>query len=60
MTTCDVYIAINYQYHNYIILFKSWFNDNIDQKIIESVIVYWFEDDDYIDKYKLLRHMNEQ
>lgn len=46
-THADVYVAINAQYHDYCELFKSWFGDNIDQKIIESAIVFWFKDDDY-------------
>lgn len=43
----DIYIAINAQYHDYCSLFKSWFGDNIDNKIIESAIVFWFKDVDY-------------
>ena len=43
----DVYIAINAQYHDYCELFKNWFGDNIDNKIIESAIVFWFKDVDY-------------
>lgn len=43
----DIYIAINAQYHDYCELFKSWFGDNIDNKIIESAIVFWFKDVDY-------------
>lgn len=46
-TVCDVYVAINSQYHDYSALFKSWFMEGIDQKIIESAITYWFADDDY-------------
>jgi hypothetical protein len=46
-TPCDIYVAINAQYHDYAELFKNWFNDNIDQKIIESAIVFWFKDVDY-------------
>jgi hypothetical protein len=59
VTTCDVYIAINSQYHNYVSLFKAWFGDNIEQKIVESAIVYWFKDDDQVDKYKWFKYMNE-
>lgn len=43
----DIYLAINSQYHNYICLFKTWFQDNIDCKIIESAMTYWFMDDDF-------------
>ena len=38
---------INAQYHDYCELFKAWFGDNIDNKIIESAINFWFKDDDY-------------
>lgn len=57
ITTCDIYTAINYQYHNYAVLFKSWFGSDIEQKIIESAVVYWFKDDDQTDKYKWLKNM---
>lgn len=43
----DIYVAINAQYHDYCILYKSWFGDNIDNKIIESAITFWFKDVDY-------------
>ena len=50
----DVYLAINSQYHNYICLFKQWFNENdIDCKIIQSAIHYWFNDDDWAYKDKI-------
>ena len=42
----DVYIAINSQYHNYAVLFKSWFGSSIDTQVIESAINFWFGDDD--------------
>lgn len=47
MTVCDIYVAINSQYHDYSALFKSWFKDGVDQKVIESAMTYWFADDDY-------------
>lgn len=59
VTTCDIYAAINSQYHNYTVLFKSWFGNDIDQKIIESAIVYWFKDDDQMNKQRWFKHMNE-
>lgn len=46
-THADVFVAINAQYHDYCELFKAWFGDNIDNKIIESAINFWFKDDDY-------------
>lgn len=45
-TPCEVYIAINTQYHDYITLMKSWFVGNIDSKIIESAMAFWFMDSD--------------
>ena len=47
VTPADVYVAINAQYHDYSELLKSWFGDNIDSKVIESAIVFWFKDADY-------------
>lgn len=47
VTPCEIYVAINYHYHNYINLFKQWFSDNIDNKIIETAMVFWFMDDDW-------------
>lgn len=34
----DVYVAINAQYHDYCELFKAWFGDSVDSKIVESAI----------------------
>ena len=56
----DVYLAINSQYHNYICLFKQWFNENdVDCKIIQSAIHYWFNDDDWAYKDKVQKLLNE-
>lgn len=55
----DVYIAINSQYHDYAELFKNWFGDNIDQKIIESAIVFWFKDVDAKAKNKVVNYFKE-
>lgn len=45
-----VYVALNAQYHDNIELYKEWFGEdnieNIKDKIIESAIVNWFEDED--------------
>lgn len=50
ITFWDVYVALNAQYHDNIELYKEWFGedniDNIKDKIIESAIVNWFEDED--------------
>ena len=45
-TLADVYVAINSQYHDYAVLFKSWFGNSSDHKIIESAVNFWFRDDD--------------
>ena len=55
----DVYIAINAQYHDYCALFKKWFGDNIDNKIIESAIIFWFEDIDYQGGNKVHKYFME-
>lgn len=47
ITPCEIYIAINMQYHDYFCLFTSWALDDIDHKIIQSAITYWFLDEDY-------------
>lgn len=52
-------VAINAQYHDYCELFKSWFNDGIEQKIIESAVVFWFKNDDYKDGFKLWNYFKE-
>lgn len=55
----DVYIAINAQYHDYCSLFKLWFGDNIDNKIIESAIKFWFMDVDYQGGNKVHKYFME-
>lgn len=37
---CDVYVAINAQYHDYAKLFEEWFGGNIDNKVFESAITF--------------------
>lgn len=59
ITHADVYVAINSHYHDYCELFKAWFGDNIDQKIIESAIIFWFKDDDYEEGSKLWNYFKE-
>lgn len=50
ITFWDIYVALNAQYHDNIELYKEWFGEdnieNIKDKIIESAIVNWFEDED--------------
>lgn len=59
VTIADVYVAINAQYHDYGELFKSWFGSNIDSKIIESAVVFWFKDTDYKKGFKLTEYFKE-
>lgn len=46
----DVYVAINSQYHDYSNLYLTWHEnftpEQIDEKIINSAIVFWFKDED--------------
>ena len=60
VTCADVYVAINSQYHDYCLLFKTWFGDNIDTKIIESAINFWFRDHDYTGDNKVYAYFNEE
>lgn len=53
---CEVYVAINAQYHDYAELFKRWFGDSIDAKIIESAITFWFKDVDAKSENKVLNY----
>lgn len=55
----DVYVAINAQYHDYAKLFEEWFGGNIDNKVFESAITFWFKDVDFdSDKVWEYFHMN--
>lgn len=56
---CDVYVAINAQYHDYAKRFEEWFGGNIDNKVFESAITFWFKDVDFDgDKVWEYFHMN--
>lgn len=50
ITPCDVYVALNAQYHDNINLYKKWFpdatEDEIEQVIVEATINDWFLDED--------------
>lgn len=37
----------NAQYHDYAKLFEEWFGGNIDNKVFESAITFWFKDVDF-------------
>ena len=56
---CDDYVANNAQYHDYAKLFEEWFGGNIDNKVFESAITFWFKDVDFDgDKVWEYFHMN--
>lgn len=59
VTHSDVYVALNAQYHDYNNLFRSWFGRNVDTKIIDSAIVFWFKDEDNSDGTKLWNYFKE-
>lgn len=59
ITATDVYVAINSQYHDYVELFRNWFTDGIEQKIIESAIVFWFKDADTKFENKVVEYFNK-
>jgi hypothetical protein len=58
ITIADIYVAINAQYHDYCELFTSWFGSNIEQKVIESAIVFWFKDVDFEGDNKLMYYFD--
>lgn len=43
----------------YIILLKNWFGDGIEQKIVESAIVFWFKDADCKAENKVVEYLGE-
>lgn len=55
-TVADVYVALNAHYHDFCDLYKAWFGDNIDGKIVESAINFWFKDDDYKGTCKVFKY----
>ena len=40
-------------------LFKDWFGDGIEQKIVESAIVFWFKDADCKAENKVVEYLGE-
>lgn len=57
--TNSIDVAINAQYHDYAKLFEEWFGGNIDNKVFESAITFWFKDVDFDgDKVWEYFHMN--
>lgn len=50
VTPCDLYVALNAQYHDNINLYEKWFpqanEEDLEAIIIESTINSWFKDED--------------
>ena len=50
VTPCDVYVALNAQYHDNINLYERWFpqstEDDMEAIIIEATMTNWFQDED--------------
>ena len=40
-------------------LFKNWFGDSIEQKIVESAIIFWFKDADSKSENKVVGYFRE-
>jgi hypothetical protein len=56
-TVPEVYIAINAQYHDYCKLMYNWFGTtNIEDKVIEAAITFWFMDEDYKHTSKVYKY----
>lgn len=50
---------IAFLHHDYAKLFEEWFGGNIDNKVFESAITFWFKDVDFDgDKVWEYFHMN--
>lgn len=45
-TIWDVYVAINANWHDKCKTFAEWFESDLDKKIIEDAINFYFKDDD--------------
>ena len=59
VTVCDIYVAINSQYHDYVELFKSWFTEGIEQRVIESAIAFWFKDTNNKSENKVVEYFSK-
>lgn len=44
---------------DYAELFKNWFGDGIEQKVVESAIVFWFKDADSKAENKVVEYFKE-
>lgn len=45
-TAEDIYVALNANYHDKCTLFKKWFAEEYEEKIIEDAINFYFMDED--------------
>jgi hypothetical protein len=43
----DMYVALNATYHDWSSLFKKWFNEVNDDRIVQATLQFWFMDEDY-------------
>lgn len=46
VTIWDIYVAINANYHDKCVVFKQWFPDSYEEKIIEDAVHFYFMDGD--------------
>ena len=42
----DMYVALNATYHDWATLYKKWFNEVTDDKIVQATLQFWFSDED--------------
>lgn len=52
----DMYVALNASYNDLVELFREWFDDDYEKKLIEYAVVFWFQDADAPDG-KIWRYM---
>lgn len=57
--TIPIYVALNVSYHDYCELLKAWFGNNIDTKVVEVAVNFWFKDDDFKDGNKVYKYLGE-
>lgn len=52
-TVCDVYVAINAQWHDYCVLMKQLYPSEYESAIVKMAIAFFFEDNDFPDGGKV-------
>lgn len=55
----DVYVAVNSWYHDCAELFKNRSGDGIEQKTVESAVVFRFKDADCKAENKVVEYLGE-